>query len=340
MTQALKRTTTRSSPVRRDRSGVSRPSTEVGALSQLKLIGAAVLSLVSALIHLWTMPGHFVVWWGYGSFFLLVGFAQAILSGVLLYQPRRPLLMLGLGGNLAVIGFYLVTRLNGIPFFGPHAGYRESVGVLDIVATVTELALVIVLLPIVPGLNQARVARGTLALAVVATLGIGVWATIAPQIGVDPIVSARLGEPVAVSGGFLRVDRITPESMAPMNADKFAGSGMSMSGMGMDMAPKGYRRFTAEVTLVGQASNGLPFSAEQFQLVAPGLAPVGPHRSNLPAGVVPRGSAVSGTLVFQVPETARELALRFGDARQMIALDLGASPEHGGHAHASATPSR
>ena len=40
---------------------------------------------------------------------------------------------------------YLLTRTAGIPFFGPHAGEVEGVGVADLSATVVELALVGVL---------------------------------------------------------------------------------------------------------------------------------------------------------------------------------------------------
>lgn len=338
----LKRGANRTLSAGRSRPALSRPaSTAGGERSRLRLNAAATLSLIAALTHLWVMPYHFTEWWGYGVFFLLVPIAQVAFSSVLLYQPRQALIMLGLVGNLAIISFYLLTRISGIPFFGPRAGQIESVGALDLAATATELALVIVLLPLVPGLSQARVARGTLVLAVVATLGVGAWGMFGPRIDDRAGTPARLGEVVAVPSGLLRVDRVIAENMVAMQPEKFAQAGMSMSGMGMDMAPSGYRRFTTEVTLVAQARNGLPYSAEQFQVYAPGLAPVGPYRHKLLGGVVPQGSAITGTLVFQVPETASGLMLRFRDGRQPIALDLGAMPAHGGeHAPSNATPAR
>src|SRR3712207_7654250 len=61
-------------------------------------------------------------------------------------SPSRPLLLLlGVGGNLSIVVLYLLTRTVGIPFFGPHAGEVEGVGVADLSATAAELALVVAL---------------------------------------------------------------------------------------------------------------------------------------------------------------------------------------------------
>lgn len=144
---------------------------------------------------------------------------------------------------------------------------------------------------------------------------------------------ARLGEPVEVPGGLLRVDRVIAESMAPMQADKFARSGMSMAAMGMDMAPKGYRRFTVEVTLVGQAGGGLRYAADQFRLSGQGAPETGPLRHHLGDGLVPAGATLAGQLVFQAPETAGGLLLRFAGGGRAIALDLESSSDD--HDHAS-----
>lgn len=109
------------------------------------LYAAAALSLVAGIIHIWVMPGHYKEWWGYGAFFLVVAIAQVFLSDALLYRPRRPLFLAGIVGNLAVITLYVVTRTVGIPFFGPHAGEVEEMGVLDLLSIVVEIALVITL---------------------------------------------------------------------------------------------------------------------------------------------------------------------------------------------------
>jgi hypothetical protein len=103
---------------------------------------AAALSLVAGLIHAWAMPEHARAWWGYGAFFLVVAIAQVFLSDALLYRPQRRLFLAGVMGNLAVITLYVVTRTVGIPFFGPHAGAVEEMGMIDLLSIVVELALV------------------------------------------------------------------------------------------------------------------------------------------------------------------------------------------------------
>ncbi len=126
--------------------------------SKTVLYVAAAFSLLAALIHLWVIPEHFEEWWGYGAFFLISAVAQGAYAAALLRWPRRPLLLLGIGGNVSIIVLYLLTRTVGIPFFGPHAGEVEGVGVADLFATTSELALVVALLGVLlRGLPRERV---------------------------------------------------------------------------------------------------------------------------------------------------------------------------------------
>jgi hypothetical protein len=126
--------------------------------SKMILYAAVAFSLLAALIHLWAMPEHFEEWWGYGAFFLLSAVAQGAYGAALLRWPRRPLLLLGIGGNVSIIVLYLLTRTVGIPFFGPHAGEVEGVGVADLFATTSELALVVALLGVLlRGIPRERV---------------------------------------------------------------------------------------------------------------------------------------------------------------------------------------
>ncbi len=110
---------------------------------KLILYPAAALSLLAALVHLRVMPEHFEEWWGYGAFFLIAAVAQGAYGVVLLLWPRRPLLLLGVGGNLSIIVLYLVTRTVGVPVFGPHAGEAEAIGFTDLCATASEIAIVL-----------------------------------------------------------------------------------------------------------------------------------------------------------------------------------------------------
>src|SRR5918998_5179005 len=106
---------------------------------------AAVLTGAAASVHAWATPEHFGEWWGYGMFFLVLAGAQGAYGAALLRWPGRRMFLAGIGADLAVIALNLVTRTVGIPFFGPHAGEVEGVGVIDLVATLAEVGLVVAL---------------------------------------------------------------------------------------------------------------------------------------------------------------------------------------------------
>ena len=103
----------------------------------------AALSLIAGLIHLWVVPEHFEEWWGYGTFFLVAAAAQIIYVPLLLRWPNRTVLLLGIAGNSAIVLLYLLTRVVGIPLFGPETGEVEGVGVIDVCATMSEAAIVV-----------------------------------------------------------------------------------------------------------------------------------------------------------------------------------------------------
>ena len=181
------------------------------------------------------------------------------------------------------------------------------------------------------GVPRYRVFLGALllSLAVLAALAAGGWGVVSSLAGEGP--PARVGESVEVPGGAFRVENVTPEHMAPMQSKKFSQGGMSMSSMGMDMAPEGYERFAVEVTLAAEDGD-LAYRAESFEISGPNVKPHGPVRSQPTTGDVPEGTALAGNLVFQAPEGAKNLTLRFGDSRQ-VALDVPAPENSGGHGH-------
>jgi Domain of unknown function (DUF4352) len=150
---------------------------------------------------------------------------------------------------------------------------------------------------------------------------------------------ARVGEPVEVPGGLVRVDSLAPEHMASMQMGKFAKAGMGgMSSMGMDMAPEGQRRFVVDVTL-GAKDGDLSYSPEDFSISGEGVKHSAPIRDQLDSGTLPAGSAISGSLVFQVPEETTKLMLGFGDEGQKVALNLNESDAHS-HGGAAAAQSQ
>ena len=109
------------------------------------LYATAALSLVAALIHLWASPEHFEEWWRYGTFFSVAATAQVLYVPLVLLRPTRMVLLLGIGGNLAIVVLYLLTRTAGIPLFGPGAGEVEGVGFMDVCATTSEVGIAVAL---------------------------------------------------------------------------------------------------------------------------------------------------------------------------------------------------
>ncbi|MEA2255920.1 MAG: hypothetical protein QOG35_1965 [Solirubrobacteraceae bacterium] len=106
---------------------------------------AAVLSLAAAWIHLAYIESHWRDWWAYGAFFLVCGIAQAAFVPAILRWPQKPLVLVGIAGNLAIVGMYVVSRTVGVPM-GPHARVAEAAGAVDLACTAAEIALIGVLL--------------------------------------------------------------------------------------------------------------------------------------------------------------------------------------------------
>jgi hypothetical protein len=82
---------------------------------------------------------------GYGAFFLVAAVAQFVYVPLLLRWPDRSVLLLGIAGNSAIVLLYLLTRVVGIPLFGPEAWEVEGVGIIDVCATMSEAAIVVAL---------------------------------------------------------------------------------------------------------------------------------------------------------------------------------------------------
>jgi hypothetical protein len=136
------------------------------------LPAVAALSLMAGLIHLWVVPEHFEEWWGYGTFFLVAAAAQVVYVPLLLRWPNRTVLLLGIAGNSAIVLLYLLTRVVGIPIFGPEAWEVEGVGIIDLCATTSEVAIVVALGALVlVGIARERTTLLGLVLALVLLVG-------------------------------------------------------------------------------------------------------------------------------------------------------------------------
>jgi hypothetical protein len=98
----------------------------------------AVAGAAAAAVHFVVMPEHFEEATLYGTFFAVAATSQLIYSVLLLARASRTLLAAGALGNTAIVVLWLITRTTGIPL-GPGAGDVESVGGLDILATIFEV---------------------------------------------------------------------------------------------------------------------------------------------------------------------------------------------------------
>jgi hypothetical protein len=117
---------------------------------------AAVCSVVAAVVHAKVCPEHFGEATLYGVFFMTAALAQLGWAAIVWWQPRRSLLLAGVAGNVLVVALWALTRSVGIPL-GPERGEVESVGLLDIVATVAEVGVVLTALLALSNLAPRRV---------------------------------------------------------------------------------------------------------------------------------------------------------------------------------------
>jgi hypothetical protein len=101
---------------------------------------AVVLSLAAALIHFAAGPEHFEESAQYGAFFVACAVAQLAWPAVAVLRPSRWMLWAGAAGNLAVAGLWLWTRTVGIPL-GPERGVVEAVAPMDLLASLTEIGV-------------------------------------------------------------------------------------------------------------------------------------------------------------------------------------------------------
>lgn len=149
-------------------------------------VDAAVLAIAAGLIHAVVAVTHASEYWLFSVFFAALGAGQ-IAWGAFVYRgAERRVLVAGAWANAGVVLLWLFTRVVAVPL-GPDAGSRESVGVLDAIATLDELVVVAMVLALVrfpqlrPRLVRAAGRVGpvvgmTLAMASLLVLTLGVHA--------------------------------------------------------------------------------------------------------------------------------------------------------------------
>jgi peptidoglycan/LPS O-acetylase OafA/YrhL len=117
---------------------------------------AAIFSILVLVAHAVDAPDHLNEWWGYGTFFVIIGAFQFFLGLALFLQPWQytedggirpqaesagaPYFRLGLILSIISIVVYIVTRTTGLPFLGPEA-VREPVTGLSLIPSIVNLLL-------------------------------------------------------------------------------------------------------------------------------------------------------------------------------------------------------
>jgi hypothetical protein len=147
--------------------------------------------------------------------------------------------------------------------------------------------------------GRVRLTQSSIVAAVAAILLAAGWSlTAAPR----PDVAPRAGE-LAMAGGIAHVDRVV-SAARPQHA---------MPGMGTDNDPvaAGERRVSVDVTLFATDDEPLEYHVGDFEMAVPGGTPRRPRRAILPGRSLPSGTQLSGTLVFDVPDTTTRVRLSY-----------------------------
>ncbi|HVA60128.1 MAG TPA: hypothetical protein VNG13_06280 [Mycobacteriales bacterium] len=147
----------------------------------------AVASAAAAGVHYVVMPAHFREATLYGVFFALAATVQLGYAGLLITRASRPLIVVGVAGNLTIVLLWLLTRTVAIPL-GPAAGSTEGFGGLDILASTFEAVaaaagMLILLrhsLSSRPAVRRAALSPVCAVIAGVAALALATTATFAP----------------------------------------------------------------------------------------------------------------------------------------------------------------
>jgi hypothetical protein len=102
---------------------------------------AAGLSFVAALIHVKAAVDHYTEYLLYSAAFVVLAGFQVTWARQLLSRPSRLTLLVGAAGNASIMMLWLASRTVGLPI-GPVPWQPEPVGAADLLATVSELAIV------------------------------------------------------------------------------------------------------------------------------------------------------------------------------------------------------
>lgn len=110
---------------------------------------AVVSSTAAAGVHAAMAPEHFRETTLFGLFFAACALAQLVWAGAVAAHATRPLLVVGVVGNLLVLTLWAVTRTLGLPF-GLMPG-PEAVGTWDLACVAWQVVVVVSTVTVLQG---------------------------------------------------------------------------------------------------------------------------------------------------------------------------------------------
>jgi hypothetical protein len=216
----------------------------------------AALSIGAAVIHFAVTFEHFQEYVLYGTFFLIISWAQLIWSAGLFWRPsrlwasrgvpqgarlwERMWLWLGIAGNVTILAIYTASRTGGLPF-GPDLHHPESAGALDVMSCALELILIAGCAALLwrPSLAERPVRRH------------GGLAAIAAAVAVPALV-------IAATTAVMTPGWAGPEGPAGMASDSGTGSAsgasMSSTAAGSGMGDMGTTDGQADMKMYGSTA--------------------------------------------------------------------------------------
>jgi hypothetical protein len=106
------------------------------------LLFVAGCSAGAAAVHASVCSDHFRESFAFGVFFVIAAALQAVWAVLVCVRPTRALLVAGAAGNASLVLVWALSRTVGLPI-GPEIWHPEPVSMLDMIATLLEVALVV-----------------------------------------------------------------------------------------------------------------------------------------------------------------------------------------------------
>ena len=171
-------------------------------------------------------PEHFAEYWLFGVFFVAIAWAQVALAGAVIFFPprrsRRPVFLVGLTVQTAVVVLWVVTRTWGLPV-GPDQWTAEPVAAVDAVCTGFEVAAAVGFAVLASGPRTRSVPRGAGAAAVgaVAAFVLGLTAFAVSPVAVGSHGGSDASAPTSMAG--MDMTRPAQPASAGVTTDGAAG---------------------------------------------------------------------------------------------------------------------